>query len=62
MESIVYEAALAIKGTIRGTSKEKLYQEPCFEPLKSRGWFHKLSFFSHNNKKLNHTLSLQFNL
>ena len=27
MESIQYNAALAITGTIRGTSREKLYQE-----------------------------------
>ena len=31
VESAQYHAALAITGTIRGTSKEKLYQELGFE-------------------------------
>ena len=29
LESIQYNACLAIAGAIRGTSKEKLYQELC---------------------------------
>ena len=37
LESIQYNAALAITGTIRRTSKEKLYREFCFEVLQSRG-------------------------
>ena len=45
LESIQYNAALAITGAIRGTSKEKLYQELGFESLQSRRWFQKLSFF-----------------
>ena len=36
LESFQYNAALAITGAIRGTSKEKLYQELCFESLQSR--------------------------
>ena len=36
IESVQYNAALAITGTIRGTSKEKLYQELGLEPLKDR--------------------------
>ena len=31
-----YNAALAVTGTIRGTSKEKLYQELGFETMKER--------------------------
>ena len=33
IESIQYNAALAITGAIRGTSKEKIYQELGFESL-----------------------------
>ena len=36
LESIRYNAALAITGAIRKISKEKLYQELGFEPLQSR--------------------------
>ena len=43
LESIQYNAALAVAGAIRGTSQEKLYQELDFESLQSRRWFRKLS-------------------
>ena len=36
LESFQYNAALAITGAIRGTPKEKLYQELHFESLQSR--------------------------
>ena len=36
IESIQYNAALAITGAIRGTSKEKIYQELGFESLQQR--------------------------
>ena len=39
LESIQYNAALAITETIRGTSRESLYQEFGFESLQSRRWF-----------------------
>ena len=45
LESIHYNAALAITGAIKGTSKEKLYQELGFESLQSEIWFRKLSLF-----------------
>ena len=45
LESIQYNAALAITGAIRGTSEEKLYQELGFDSLQSRRWFRKLSLF-----------------
>ena len=45
LESIQYNTVLAITGAIRGTSKEKLYQELGFESLQSRRWFRKLSVF-----------------
>ena len=45
IESIQYNAALAITGAIRGTSKEKLYNELGLEYLSSRRWLHRLSLF-----------------
>ena len=44
IESAQYNAALAITGTIRGTSKEKLYQELGFEIMKERRSFRRLIF------------------
>ena len=41
LESIQYNAAIAITGAIRGTSSEKLFQELGLETLKSRRWFKK---------------------
>ena len=46
LESIQFNAALAITGAIRGTSKEKFYQELGFESLQSTRWFRKLSLFT----------------
>ena len=43
LDSLRYNAFLAITGAIRGTSSEKLYQELGLESLKSRHWFRKLS-------------------
>ena len=45
LESIQYNACMAITGAIRGTSSEKLYQELGLESLKSRRWFRKLCHF-----------------
>ena len=42
LESIQYNACLAITGAIRGTSKEKLYQELGLESLQLRCWHRKL--------------------
>ena len=42
---IQYSACLAITGTIRGTSHEKLNQELRLETLQSRRWFRKLCLF-----------------
>ena len=38
IESIQYNAAIAITGAIRGTSSEKLFQELGLESLRSRRW------------------------
>ena len=45
LESVQYNAALAITGAIRGSSREKLYQELGLESLKSRRWYRKLYLF-----------------
>ena len=39
LESIQYNAALAITGARRGTSSEKLYQELDLESLQQRRWY-----------------------
>ena len=53
LESIQYNACLAITGAIRGTSTEKIYQELGLESLKSRRWFRKLChFYKIFNEKL----------
>ena len=45
LELLQYNACLAITGAIRGTSKEKLYEELGLESLQLRRWFRKLSCF-----------------
>ena len=45
IESIQYNAAIAMTGAIRGTSSEKLYQELGLESLRSRRWLRKLCLF-----------------
>ena len=45
LESGQYNAALAITGTICGTSQTKLYVELGLESLKARCWFRRLCYF-----------------
>ena len=45
LESIQYNAALAITGAIRGTSREKIYSELGLESLQDRLWYRKLCVF-----------------
>ena len=45
LESIQYNAALAITGAIRDSSGEKLYEELGLESLKQWRWFRKLCYF-----------------
>ena len=45
LESIQYNACLAITGAIRGTSKEKIYQELDLESLQLRRWYRKREMF-----------------
>ena len=43
LETVQYNAALAITGAIKGTSHEKLYQELGLEYLQQRRWVRRLS-------------------
>ena len=45
LESVQYSAALAVTGTWRGTSREKLYAELGWESLSSRRWSRRLTLF-----------------
>ena len=45
METIQYNAAIAITGAIRGSSREKLYQELRLESLQQRRWYRKFCYF-----------------
>ena len=45
LESFQYNDASAITGAVRGSSREKLYQELGLESLKSRRWYQKLCLF-----------------
>ena len=45
IKSVQYNAAWAIAGGIRGSSRERLYQELGLESLKSRWWYRKLCLF-----------------
>ena len=45
LESVQYNAALAITGAIRGTSKDRIYQELGLESLSDRRWYHRLCLF-----------------
>ena len=44
IETVRWNAALAITGAIRGTSKEKSYQELGLESLKDRSWLRRMSY------------------
>lgn len=45
LELIQYKTVLAVAGTIKGTSEEKLYQELSFESLQNELWYRKLCCF-----------------
>ena len=45
LESVQYSAALAVTGTWRGASREKLYTELGWESLSSRRWSRRLTLF-----------------
>ena len=45
IESVQYNAALAITGTIKGSSRDRLYQELGLESLSDRRWYRRLVYF-----------------
>ena len=45
IESVQYDASLAINRAIKGTSQEKLYQELNLESLRSRRWLSRICYF-----------------
>ena len=45
IETVQYNASLAITGAIKGTSRERLYQELGLESLSDRRWYRRLIFF-----------------
>lgn len=45
IESVQYNAALAITRAIKGTSRERLYQELGLESLSDRRWYRRLVYF-----------------
>ena len=45
LELLQYNTCLAITGTIKGTSREKLYEELRLESLQLGCWFRKLFYF-----------------
>ena len=59
LESIQYNAAIAIAGAIRGTSSEKLFQELGLECLKLKRWLRKLCLFSKISHKKSPTYLFQ---
>ena len=57
LESVQYNACLFITGEIRGTSKEKRYQELGLEPLQLRLWWKKTRNVLKNFKKRKSSIS-----
>ena len=45
IESVQYNASLAITGAIRGTSRERIYKELGLESLRNRRWYRRLCLF-----------------
>ena len=50
LESLQYKALLAISGAVKGSSTERLYQEPGLGSLQIRQWFEKLLSFTKSLK------------
>ena len=58
LESIQYEAALAITGAIQGTSRDRIYAELGLESLKDRRWYKRLSLKIMNEQAPNYLINL----
>ena len=61
IESIQYNACLAIRGAIRGTSREKIYQELGLESLQFRRWSENfVSFIKVSKLSIQNTFLISF--
>ena len=49
LESLQYQAGLAVTGAWKGTNRDKIYEELGWEPLHLRRWFRRLTVFLQNN-------------
>ena len=45
LESLQYQAGLAITGAWRGSNRDKIYEELGWEALHNRRWFRRLTIF-----------------
>ena len=45
IEMVQYKAAIVITGAVKGTSRDRLYQELGLESVEDRRWSHRLFFF-----------------
>ena len=61
LETLQYQAALAITGAIQDTSRDKIYHELGLESLKSRRWYKRLTCMYKIMKKEAPNLSYQLN-
>ena len=53
IESIQYNAAIAVTGAIRGTSSKKCYQELDLESLRSKKWLRKICLLCKKYNNIN---------
>ena len=53
LESVQYQAALAVSGTWKGTNRSKIYEELGWETLDERGTFRRLvQIYERKNSRL----------
>ena len=45
LESLQYQAGLAVTGMWQGTNRDRVYEELGWESLHLRQWFHRLTVF-----------------
>ena len=45
LESLQYQAGLAVTGAWRGSNRDKIYEQLGWEPLHNRRWFRRLTIF-----------------
>ena len=57
LESLQYQAGLAVTGMLQGTNRDSVYEEPGWESLHMRRWFRRLTVFYKIVKHLTALLS-----